>query len=213
MRGLLGYLGRHHWGMLGTFIALGGTAYAVGGGSNNSIHACVNQASGATRIARHCHPDEYAVTWAKTGQQGPAGPSDGYFSSKGKITVPPGNYIAHSACTASIRGPGSAPLVFGEAVSWLSTDPTPLDRLSQPPPDTTESYASVPNQGTRPDPGGMTGSATLANVASFYLPNGGTIYGACAPFPSTHGFGGSAVEFPLENADVTAIRVGSLHTG
>ena len=212
------YLGRHHWGILATFIALGGTGYAataLPASDRGIVHACVDKA-GAVRIVTSghgCHRNERAVAWSQTG---PVGPSDGYFSSKGKITLPPGDYIAYSACTefqSQPPSPTSAPLVFGEAESVLSTDPTPLDPLSPPPTDGTESFASVPNQGTNPSPGGIFGSASLSNVASFHLPNGGTIYGVCAPVPSIHGFGGSAVDLASSNADVTAIRVGSLHTG
>jgi hypothetical protein len=64
---------RHHCGILATFIALSGTAYTVGGSGDN-FHACVDTSTGTVRIARHCHQSEHAVTWAKTGPQGPAGP-------------------------------------------------------------------------------------------------------------------------------------------
>ena len=76
--------GRHHWGMLATFIALGGTAYAFGSGAQSTVHACVDRTTGAVRIAGSCHRGERALTWAKTGKrglEGPVGPSDGYYSS------------------------------------------------------------------------------------------------------------------------------------
>jgi hypothetical protein len=97
-------------------------------------------------------------------------------------------------------------------VSALSTDPALFDPLLTGPTDGTESSASVPNQGTAPNPGGVVGSATLSNVASFHLPKGGTIYEVCSPAPSHHGFGGSATPLIFSSSYVTAIRVGSLHS-
>ncbi len=78
------YFGRHHWGILATFIALGGTAYAATetGQHRGVIHGCVDRKTGAVRIvgSNACRLGERAIAWS---QAGPVGPSDGYFSSTG----------------------------------------------------------------------------------------------------------------------------------
>ena len=72
-----------------------------------ATYARVDTSTGTVRIARHCHQSERAVTWAKTGPQGPAGPSDGYSATGDRlasVTVPTG-YLATGGCTARLRSP------------------------------------------------------------------------------------------------------------
>jgi hypothetical protein len=217
-RGLIGYLRRHHWGMLATFIALGGTAYALDP-SNSHIHACVDRATSTVRIVDHCRRGERAITWAKTG---PAGPSDGYQSNGGpgstSVKVPPGDYIATADCTATqarTASQSSTIPAFGEAVLFLTTD-TEFFYPGSGPGDGTSTAASVPNMGQRllqgpPPLPSESGSASLSTSAGFHLPHGGTIFADCYGAAVGHGMGGS--EQPLTGAGVhvTAIRVGTLH--
>jgi hypothetical protein len=217
MRGLIGYLQRHHWGLIATFIALGGTAYAVGGASSN-IHACVDQNTGAVRIVRHCARSEQALIWSKTGPRGPVGPvgpSDGYYATGGgEVTVPPGNYIAQGGCAASQAKTASQSdtvPALGMARGILTDHP---EDIPTGPISGGITYASVPNLGqTAWVPGTpKNGGASLANGAAFSLPNGGTIAESCGETRIGHGFGGSDEPLSFSNGFVTAIRVGTLHT-
>jgi hypothetical protein len=221
MRVLLGYLGRHHWGIVGTFIALGGAAYAAGGGSSNSIHACVNKASGGVQIAHRCQRDEYAVTWAKAGPQGLPGPSDGYFrssmvggSGSTSVKVPPGDYIASGGCWATqarTASQSSTIPAFGEAELILTTEASFSPEQAPP---GTETFASVPNMGQQllqGPPPGESGSASLSTSTGFHLARGGTIFEDCGEFIEGLGMGGSEQPLTFSGGHVTAIRVGNLH--
>ena len=125
------YLGRHHWGILATFIALGGTSYAVSSGAQSNVHGCVDRRTGAVRIATRCQRGERDLTWAKSGPVGPVGPSDGYYATTSSpfgvpsLKLPPGDYIATGGCTAGLTQTASeSPTVptFGEALSLLTTN-------------------------------------------------------------------------------------------
>jgi hypothetical protein len=169
---IAGYLRRHHWGILATFIALSGTAYAVGGSGGN-IHACVDTSTGTVRIARHCRQSERAMTWAKTGPQGSAGPSDGYSATGDRlatVAVPPGDYLATGGCTARLdrsSGQSSTILVLGEAEGQLGIGlppgPTGVPNVNA----ASTAVASVPNLGEDNPAGPQGGNASLSNAAGF----------------------------------------------
>lgn len=61
---------------LALFIALGGSAYAVSGGSTGKIRACVSR-SGVLRVLRgaHCSKGQKLLVWNQQGIQGPQGGS------------------------------------------------------------------------------------------------------------------------------------------
>ena len=223
---VISYLGRHCWGLVATFIALGGTAFAVSSGGGSSIHACVNRATGAVRIASHCHHNERAMTWASVGPRGPAGlagPSDAYYEyslpnangSGASITVPPGDYVAFGGCTATqlqTASQSSSVPAFGEAEAFLTTQ---ASFFSAGPSEGAATSASVPNMGeTFIDGGGPaseSGSASLSSSEGFQLPKGGTIHEFCRAAEGSHGSAHSDQPLSFSNTYVTAIKVASLH--
>lgn len=206
--------------VLALFVALGGTGYALVNGSHSQsvIHACVNNKTGAVRIARGPHacqrphrgsPGERVLAWNQTG------PSDGYYASRPTdrsgdtgVTVPPGDYIAFGGCTAELdQTPSSTVPAFGIALAALTTDPNFWTDGAP----AMETRASVPNAGYRAGGGIPFGSASLYNSTGFRLPHGGTVYETCFPDPGSHGNGGSSLPLTFTSPYVTAIRVGSLH--
>jgi hypothetical protein len=62
---------------LALFIALGGSAYAVSGGSSPAIHACYALRTGTLRLVKsgRCRRGERPVAWNKTGPRGRVGPT------------------------------------------------------------------------------------------------------------------------------------------
>jgi hypothetical protein len=220
-------------------VVLGGTAFALSSssGSQRTIYACVNKATGALRVVgrptvcrghRRGRPGERRIAWNQTGPRGPVGPpgatgptgpSDGYsvqdpFAQLGPhtvtLTVPPGDYTATGGCTAQIDGSPAA-LAFGLADAVLSIG-------TWPPPSAedvvVQSQASVPNEGYAGIRGGgqvQYGAATLSNSGAVMLPSGGQISETCengtAPFAA-----GAPDVTAVRYADVylSAIRVASL---
>jgi hypothetical protein len=233
---LMRYVVRHHVGLLALFVALGGTAYAATVLPPNSV--------GTRQLRRH------AVTLAKinratqtalrgrSGPPGPAGPSDGYYSSSGvvlagvtgehgpSVSVPPGNYIATGGCTAyqgNATGQSISTLTFGTADAILSA--TARGQQPRPPfvgaPGVFSAIASVPNQGWlgSAHDGGVPlqeGAASLSNSGGFSLPTGGTITETCQDdnLPGTGATGGTIVKnLAFSGYYLTAIKVATLHAG
>jgi hypothetical protein len=65
---------------LALFMALGGSAYAIGGksaGPGATINACYSKRSGELRLAhgRRCRPGERAIAWNREGPAGAQGPA------------------------------------------------------------------------------------------------------------------------------------------
>lgn len=189
---MLGYLRRHHWGLLAAFIALGGTAYATGVLPRNSV--------GTPQLKRG------AVTLSKISSGARATlrtvPSDGYFVSSNSgnptadgntsisVHVPPGKYLAHGGCTATNTVIIGSPTTYIEGFARLKATGAA---------NYVESTASVPSQGSG---GAATGEATvgtasLSTSAGFNLPRGGTITEECRQ---------QSIDLQL-----TAARVASLH--
>lgn len=238
MSSLFSYLKRHHWGLIATFLSLGGTAYAVSALPPNSV--------GPRQIRRH------AVTLVKidpaaqralrgrvgrtgrTGPPGPIGPSDGYFSwspvlligqaagSGATVTVPPGDYIATGGCTASLVANSYSPLTFGTATGILSATPTGQPQTTPYSANEPGSYGaitSVPNEGYAA-PGHMgeleyAGAASLSESGGFSLPNGGTITETCRATTGNDSFafgGGSTTNgITFSGYYLSAVRVATLH--
>ena len=139
---LLGYLRRHHWGLIATAISLTGTAYAATGLAPNSVGTRQIQSHAVTlskvslgaqralrgRVGPVGPPGRVGPVGPRghVGAAGPAGPSDGYYASSitgisagpssqpATVTVPPGQYIATGGCTAS-QGNGT-----GQSISSLT---------------------------------------------------------------------------------------------
>jgi hypothetical protein len=88
-------------------LATGGVALASDGAAPE-IHGCVNDATGALRIARHCASGEHPVAW---NQRGPAGPQG--------FRGPPGPSPAGSGGPAAWTVTQSSPVLIG-------TSPTPV---------------------------------------------------------------------------------------
>ena len=226
------YLGRHHWGLVATFLAMGGTAYAVASLPPNSV--------GTRQIRQH------AVTLSKIspgaqkvlrGRIGPTGPSNGYYAYStliftgftgpegASVTVPPGDYIATGGCTASqsnATGQDTSSLSFGMADAILRATPTgqtpTAPYLNEP--NTFSSTSSVPNEGySGRGHGGYpvyAGAASLSNSGGFSLPSGGTITETCQddstepPATGTPVFGGSVIHLAYSGYYLTAIRVADI---
>lgn len=222
---IIGYVSRHHWGMLAVFIALGGTAVAATGSTHSTVHACASKKTGALRLrGRGCRHNERLLVWSKrgpAGQTGPTGPSDGYYAvsepgtgfDPASVKVPPGNYVAYGGCTASQSEPypPSSEPKFGSVQAFLTTG---LVLTTVPyAPGTVESDASVPNLGANVGAGSSeyeSGAAALSNSSGFSLPSGGTITEECRQYVGPHGNGSSDNPVKISNTYVTAIRVGSL---
>lgn len=130
------YVARHHWGMIATFLVLGGVAYAAGTAARSRIQACVESKTGVIRLAAkgRCPAGERSLTWGKVGPAGPVGPSGGvgpsdvYFShdvftyigtqDSVTVSVPAGSYSVQASCTAGLLGPTpgtSAPRLSGSS--------------------------------------------------------------------------------------------------
>ena len=209
------YLGRHHWGILATFIALGGTSYAVSSAAQSNVHGCVDRMTGAVRIATRCQRGERALTWAKSGPRGPVGPvgpSDAYFSEPAHrfplenpdavVTVPAGNYVATGGCGIGFGGPGqvSSPVEFAGVRSTLSAKPGPI--LLE-----FSSTTSVADSGSPPSTTANAGSANLTTDGAFALPHGGAIIEHCSSNDAT-----LVSSFRLIfGSYLTVIRVGTLN--
>jgi hypothetical protein len=209
MRSVGRYLARHHWGLLATFIALSGTAYASSQLPANSVgteqlrrHAVTlaKISPSAETVLRHGQPPRSASATAGyyfTSYN--ANQNDG-LSGSVSLTVPAGNYIAVGGCTVAQSAMDGAPLAFGSASATLYSSAQP------PPPAEGENRigpgystdASVPNQGSTIATGeGTQGNASLSDTGGFELPKGGKIIQSCQ--------GGSVGQFHL-----VATRVGRL---
>lgn len=205
---LLRYFGRHHWGLVAMFIAMGGTAYAAASLPANSV--------GTRQLRRHAvtlgkiSPSAERALRTHAGSRGPVGPSDAYVASSAnprsnilELQLPRGNYIATASCLATnYQQTASSGLTFGFATLTLSSPGAAgLGSAS----------ASVSDQGqtiTSGAPGiattGTYGTATLSATASFALPSGGTLYDHCASLSTDSSM--TETDFRID-----AIRVGSLH--
>jgi hypothetical protein len=202
MRGLIGYLRRHHWGMLATFIALGGTAYAAAALPPNSVGTRQLQRGAVTleKINRSARTDGY---YAPVG----SGPGEGGAS----VTVPPGDYIAFGGCTAwqtKTDSQSDTVPALGMARGILTDHP---EEIATGAITGSVTYASVPNLGETSLFGAKEGSASLANGTAFSFPRGGTIAEVCGEASAGHGFGASDWPLSFSNGFVTAIRVGTLN--
>jgi hypothetical protein len=109
------YLARHHLALLALFVALGGTAVAVGGGSSGEIRACVKKANGRVRIVgpkELCRPSERRLTWNKVGRAGPTGPT----GPSGSAATPDGWHLVGAPGEPAFSPPWQAvpatPLAF-----------------------------------------------------------------------------------------------------
>ena len=150
---LLGYLRRHHWGLIATAISLTGTAYAATGLAPNSVGTRQIQSHAVTlskvslgaqralrgRVGPVGPPGRVGPVGPRghVGAAGPAGPSDGYYASSitgisagpssqpATVTVPPGQYIATGGCTAS-QGNGTGLNRTGFHGDWVRWVPRSL---------------------------------------------------------------------------------------
>jgi type VI protein secretion system component Hcp len=114
-----------------------GLPVAASAQSGDTIHACVQRATGLTRIVppgRACHPFEQLVIWNVTGPQGPAGPQGvaGAVGASG-LQGPEGPQGPQGPegpqGPAGTGGGGTAPAktVVGQLlIDDLSVDPSPL---------------------------------------------------------------------------------------
>jgi hypothetical protein len=217
-RRLLSYLGRHHWGLLATFIALSGTAYAAGMLPANSV--------GTRQLKNHAVTLRKISKGALTTLRTPpttlqALRTNGYFaqssqgteptgvSTLGQVTmpVPAGNYVATGGCTAHQGSDAqTSTLAFVIADSFLTTT-RPGHTPSLPPvagsPGVFSSEASVPNRGTATIVGhniADIGSAPLSESGGFSLPSGGVITETCSGDPPAY----------FDQFYLTAVKVSSL---
>jgi len=231
MRALIRYLGRHHWGILAAFIALGGTAYATSQLPPNSV--------GTRQLRRH------AVTLSKispaaqdrlrgrtgrtgrTGPAGPTGPSDGYAAQSpppggglgpvsSSLILPPGDYSVTGQCQASIEDVGSShSLAFGLADEELSIGP--LAQATNANGDLLGgARGSVPNEGETAISVGNPvhyGETPLIYTTLVSLPRGGTIYDTCENGVGAPGAAGGSTltDIGYTAPYITAIRLGALH--
>lgn len=111
------------------FVALGGSAYAVGGRPAASIRACASKHTGDLRLLRkaRCRRGELLVTWNQRGPAGPAGPTGtidtSQFYTKAQSD---GRYlpVGGTAANAQLVG-GEAPSAFAAASLFGNPAATP----------------------------------------------------------------------------------------
>jgi hypothetical protein len=106
---ILSYVRRHHMGLLGVFIALGGTAFAASSAQRRvpdpRLYACVKSAGGDTRMVgprTRCGRTERKVSWNRrgirglrglAGATGPQGPQGGQGTAGQDATAPAGGVM------------------------------------------------------------------------------------------------------------------------
>jgi hypothetical protein len=236
--GVLSYLRRHHWGLIATFIALGGTAYATTELPPDSVGTRQLQRNAVT-LAKINRDVRKALQGrqGRAGRAGPTGPSDGYYSSStlvitgftpgqgASVTVPAGDYIATGGCTASqsnATGQDTSSLTFGIADAILSATPAGQTPTAPYPgePGAFSSTSSVPDEGYsgfgHDGFAVQAGAASLSASGGFALPSGGTITETCQDGSEQAGGGGpghSDVALSFSGYYVTAIKVATLHRG
>jgi phage tail-like protein len=114
---------------LATVLAAAVSGVALAEPGDDEVHACVNDASGAVRIADECRGSETELTWNRTGPQGPAGP-EGPAGPPGPAgaAAEPATYLGSHALYLDGRFLGALHSVEGcglrtEVQEFRTTDP------------------------------------------------------------------------------------------
>lgn len=200
---MLGYLKRHHWGLIATFIALGGTAYASGVLPANSV---------GTRQIR-----KGAVTLAKIGPRALATLAGGgelrdvylassntleYQSQLLSVHVPRGSYLADGNCYGQLLNiTNDQGVAFGSVEADLrSSEPqTSPNHVSD------SATSSVPDAGIPAQPFHFSvlppyGTAPVNVRGPVRLSNAGTITLRCSGSGPPHPVGtiGNLVVLPVK---------------
>lgn len=212
MRKVGQYIGRHHWGMLGTFIALGGTAYAATQLPANSVGTKQIQ-NDAVTLAKIGPRVRAALNVGGGGLRGAYIAEDDRFNGalhSVSVHVPAGSYIANGQCTATHYAPHPVQgVTFGYAAATLSASGPP----DQTYPNSVSQSASVPDRGGLfpgihgSGPDGPFGSAVLAATAGFRLSKAGEISLTCGDETQEASSGPGVYGL----FSLTAIPVSSLH--